>query len=144
MGVYSSVKCGVCNSSWRDFSWGKLPPHGPQYVKCSFCGNINDTELQWYSTSSKLDKITILVLMCWPYVIMAFMAIAFLFAIFSDIQKWRDDTMGGVLFLLLLLGFCIYRLISIKKSFRLEKDLIRRYDDNGGYLTSNEYMSSYS
>ena len=145
MGVYSSIKCGFCGESWRLFSFGAQAPFGPPNVKCNACKNINSTEKQWYCTSSKLDKITIIVLMCWVYILTLIIGIGMIIIPFFNFEtdSQKSSAPFAFLFGLVLLGYSIYRLTKIKKSLKFENEWVNKYKINGGYLTQDEYISMY-
>ena len=145
MGVYSSIECGFCGQSWKLFSRGVQAPFGPPDVKCKTCSNINKTGKQWYCISSKLDKITILVLMCWGYVITSLIGIGMITIPFLNFEteSQKNSAPFAILFGLGLICYCIFRLVKIRKSLKFEIEWKNKYERNGGYLTQDEYISMY-
>ena len=133
MASYQSTNCGSCGASWQNMSATHDTNIGPPYIKCRHCNSVNKTEMYLYRDANWFGKL-------YYWFSISFSTLLFgVGSIIAGIGFIRSD-IGNIAIVVgvLLLGFGFYQIKKLFDSSKYFKILEKTFDNNGGFLWSDE------
>lgn len=142
MGVIRITKCGHCGATWERHHREMRAEHGPPHVKCASCGQINQTGLKFAKDMSGKEKTMVWLNACFKTGVLWIFLIGVIMLVVG-IQA-GNDPMAGLLFFGGSIAYAVYVYIAVNISMKNEKEMIEMYESNGGYISSDWFVSFYS
>lgn len=156
---YVTTKCGHCKTKWEFLSSERVDILlGPPVVKCSSCGGLNKTKHKLYRDMNFFQKSWFFIQQGLLRIIYNSGIIVFGILIPRNFLITRDkygniplvgyledgNYFGPLIITGIGLGISWFGYNNLKDSFQLKgitRELEKRFDDNGGFLWSNEFYN---